>query len=394
MKNIIGIPARGNSFYPRKKEIEKVFRSISAGNNLQIAAPRRVGKSSILYHFQDNPQDGYSFIYVDVEPVISKNDFYKAIYIELLKSEHLAKTTQLIEQLRTASNRFLQRLSGINVLEGSIELDEAKEMNYEDQFFNFMHGVDLKDIKIVMMIDEFPEVILNIVHKNKGDYAEAIEFLQSNRAMRNNKDINGKIQFIYTGSNSLNITVAKFDSTSLINDLQSISVDPLSEPEARDLIRKVLATYERSITDYVIDHLLEKIEWLLPFYIQLVIYELISLIDAKAEISDPKLIETAFEKILEQRNQNYFDHYISRLRRLFKDTEHDFVRKVLSEVAQKSSLNITDLTNIAVDYGCEKDLKRYIQALMYDGYINEVEKNIYAFNSPVLKLWWLKYECN
>lgn len=367
MKNVIGPPARGENFYPRDKEIEKVFRSIQAGNNLQIAAPRRVGKSSILFHFQDNPQNGYSFIYVDVEPINSKNDFYKAIYTELLRSEHLAKTTQFVEQLKSAGNTFLKRLRGFNVVEGTIELDEAGEMDYESQFLNFMHGVDFKGIKIVMMIDEFPEVILNIIQKNNGDYAEAIEFLQSNRAMRNNRDINGKIQFVYTGSNSLNITVAKFDSTALINDLQSISVDPFSKAEAEDLIAKVLGTYSRTISNEVVEYLLQKIEWLLPFYLQLVIFELTDLSPENSQLNDPKIVDAAFGKIIELRNQNYFDHYISRLRRLFKDKEHDFVRKVLAEVAQKGTLSGDEIANIAVEYGCEKDIKRYIQALMFDG---------------------------
>ncbi|PSL50243.1 hypothetical protein CLV51_1011587 [Chitinophaga niastensis] len=48
MKNVIGLPARGENFYQRTREIEKVIQSLSNGNNIQITAPRRIGKTSIL----------------------------------------------------------------------------------------------------------------------------------------------------------------------------------------------------------------------------------------------------------------------------------------------------------------------------------------------------------
>lgn len=54
MKNIIGSPARGKDFYQRKREVEKIISSLSNGNNIQITAPRRVGKTSILWYLLDN----------------------------------------------------------------------------------------------------------------------------------------------------------------------------------------------------------------------------------------------------------------------------------------------------------------------------------------------------
>ena len=50
MKNVIGLPARGENFYQRTREVAKVTQALANGNNIQITAPRRVGKTSILWY--------------------------------------------------------------------------------------------------------------------------------------------------------------------------------------------------------------------------------------------------------------------------------------------------------------------------------------------------------
>ena len=78
---------------------------------------------------------------------------------------------------------------------------------------------------------------MNILEDDKGDPKNARKFLQVNRELRNNSALLGKVQFIYTGSSSLNITVSNLDSSALINDLNSIAVDPLTKEEAEELRR-------------------------------------------------------------------------------------------------------------------------------------------------------------
>jgi hypothetical protein len=43
MKNVVGNPARGENFFGRDREVKKILTSIGNENNIQIAAPRRVG---------------------------------------------------------------------------------------------------------------------------------------------------------------------------------------------------------------------------------------------------------------------------------------------------------------------------------------------------------------
>ena len=64
MKNSLGNPARGEAFYPRESEVQKIYRVLAKGTSIYLSAPRRVGKTSILKHIEEFPQEGYFFVYV------------------------------------------------------------------------------------------------------------------------------------------------------------------------------------------------------------------------------------------------------------------------------------------------------------------------------------------
>lgn len=80
MENIVGQIASQGNFYMRKREIREIMRNLKANANIQIAAPRRVGKSSILYHLKDFPEMGFINLYIQVESSRNKDDFYRKIY--------------------------------------------------------------------------------------------------------------------------------------------------------------------------------------------------------------------------------------------------------------------------------------------------------------------------
>lgn len=272
------------------------------------------------------------------------------------------------------------------------DFNEAAEVDYEEELLNLLLGLDLGKDKLVLMIDGFPEVILNMVEDAKGDIVEAKKFLQSNRELRNNKNLHGKVQFIYTGSNSLNVTDASLDASVLINDLNAVAVNPLSSEEAIELIASVLKTYGYTIKEAQLDYMLSVVEWNIPFYFQLIIQEIINQIEPEEEITND-LIDQSFDKIMEQRNDHHFDHYVKRLKRIFNEKEREFIQKFLNILAQRTSITKGEALNMAHDILTESETKRVLDALRYDGYVVNAEQNEFKFNSPILKQWWYSHEC-
>jgi len=77
MKIVIGQATRGEDFFPRPKITNEIWAKLEAGSNVLLVAPRRIGKSSILFDLLDNPKEGYIVIYYTSESVNNHNEFYK-----------------------------------------------------------------------------------------------------------------------------------------------------------------------------------------------------------------------------------------------------------------------------------------------------------------------------
>lgn len=392
MQNIVGQIASKGDFFMRTKEIKRIKMNLRAGANIQIAAPRRVGKSSILYYFLDYPDDGFIHIYFQVESARSKNDFYRKLYKEIIKSDAVGTGKKFLEQFKSAGNLFLGKLKGIKVAGSGFDFQDAEEIDYEEELLNLLLGLELGEDRLILMVDEFPEVILNIVEDNKGDIVEAKNFLQSNRELRNNAKLNRKVQFIYTGSNSLNLTVGNLDSSSLINDLTAVPVFPLIEQESKDLIISVLKTYGFTISNEMLDYVIGKVEWTIPFYFQLIIHEIINDIEPGDEITE-RVINCAFITALEQRNDHHFEHYVKRLKRVFNADERKFIQIFLCLLCEKTTIDKEEAINLATGILTEEQTKRLLESLKYDGYIINQSEVVYKFNSPILKNWWKNHEC-
>ncbi len=80
IKNITGQAVRGSNFFNRPKLQQRLWRKIESGSSLLLAAPRRVGKTSLLLHLLDNPGDKYICAYLITESINSEAEYYKKIF--------------------------------------------------------------------------------------------------------------------------------------------------------------------------------------------------------------------------------------------------------------------------------------------------------------------------
>lgn len=387
MKNIVGKPVSGDNFFPRNSVIEKIYRKLDGGDNLFMAAPRRVGKTSIMYWLKDNPRKNYVFIYVNTESINSIEDFFKKLFDELLESDAIKGLIKASEKSKSIFESVTKHLKNIKVYGVEVAFNNEDKMgNFSNEFKNLLEKLDTEGVHIVMMIDEFPSTIENI-KALKGD-AEAIYFLQLNREMR--QIPNSSIQFIYTGSIGLPIVVSRIHAPTSINDLNTIEVTPLSEQEGEALAVALLTSNRVPFQPTIIPYLLEKVKWLMPFFIQLAVQELIDEYDNTKKEIDKAAIESAFNKICNRRNNVFLESYHTRLKKAFTNGDYELALSFLEKIAVENSVTTKILFKNAKNDDAKKQYRSILRTLEFDGYIFNDEEN-YSFNSPILQEWWKLY---
>jgi len=386
MKIKTGNPVRGEDFFKRNKLIEKAWDYIESGNHILIAAPRRVGKTSLMYYLMDNPKEKFSFIFLDTESINNENEFFRRIVNKVLKTDFVKKSQRVLTFLET----HVPTIKKIGA--DGIEFGVSDEHNYLELLTKIFKSTSSSDEKLIIMLDEFPETLENIV-KDEGESAGK-HFLHSNRELRQDIEVSKNVQFIYTGSIGLENIVSKLNVIKTINDLSRLKVPPLKTEEAKQLTNLLLEDVLFDLSEELIDHILQKIEWLIPFYIQLIIQELKHLHrdENLAEITKA-IINHAFNEMLEQRH--HFEHWHTRLRSSLKGDEYNFAKNLLNIISEKNTITSNEILNIAAKYKLEDTYKDILGTMIYDGYINNNDDNkIYRYNSPILRMWWRQNVAN
>lgn len=387
-KVIVGQAVRGSDYYLRPGIIDDLIIHLEKGSHILLAAPRRIGKTSIMFYLLDNPKPEYLIKYLITQSVNNENEYYKRIYkkvVEILKgSEGLWSQAKVLIKSK--------RISGITV-EG-ITIDNV-EINYYEELLLLLKSLELGSQKLIIMIDEFSETLENIL-KDEGE-KKAVQFLESNRDFRQIPELHKKVQFIYTGSIGLENIVARLNKINTINDLYPYEVKPFTDEESKDLIGRLIDGSDLVMDEAQRDNVISEIEWAIPYFIQIIIDE-IDKIEWEADennkrIVNHEIIKQSVRNSLE--NRTYYEHWLSRLRIAFKGDEYKFVLELLNTISEKQFIHKNDIVNLSIKYQVQDGYREILSSLIHDGYINNLKNSgEYRFNSPLLRKWWFEKVLN
>jgi hypothetical protein len=361
-----GQPADGeNKFFPRDKIVNQIWRKLKRGEDLLLTAPRRVGKSSILHYVKNNPHDGYIVKYLSIMGKDNANDYFKLLYDALLENDEVFGFWNSFKEKRKLEAKSAKdKVSGLGLdgvrLEGKVEID------YFEKTIELLKSLPKETKRVIFLLDEFPETVSNIAMDCRE---KAIKFLQDNRDLRQlNHDAD--IQFIITGSIGLGNVVKRLTNDNhLINDLTLIEIEPLEDKEAFLMIdRLCLGLNEESISlsfsDEAKSYLLQKIVQNLPYYIQMIVDEMV---DEGIESVREEEIDMIIDKIIKSRsNADYFSNWKTRLGDAFEKKEESVAIEVLSHISINDTMSHDEMKKIDKKI----EINAIIEVLEYDGYIS------------------------
>jgi hypothetical protein len=375
---ITGAVAQGKKYFRRGDIEEKIWYELSQGNSVLFLAPRRVGKSSIVSHMAENSLEGLTCKYEDIESDASIQDFYQRM-VRMIQDS--------LTDYGKTKGWFLKWWKSWSIKSiGRDKLEkEVIAINYKELFYELLKALKENDEKVVLFLDEFPDVVLSLYERHGEN--EAIELLNDVRSLCHDERFKNTFVLVLLGSVGLAHIVKKITGRShKINQTHKVFLPPLEIEDAINFLNFLIEGASMQIDEEVKQYLLKKIGNYIPFYIQLIVEECDEILvkDDRPSLKRAD-IDKAYNILLEK--NEHFQDWDERLSKYFPNI-YLFLNKVLSTCANQGNLSLNEIFNIAVGYDMAIEWKAVLDdVLIADGYIYNID-NIYFFNSPLLRDWW------
>jgi len=377
-KTIIGTAAEGSKYFQRKRIESLILRALRKGNFVHFTAPRRTGKTSILKQLANENYDDLICMYEDIESDKTSSDLYRRL-IKLIEKS-INKSDNWGKKMWTTITS--KKIKGIS-LHGKIEL-ESESIDYRQLFLDLVNVIQNSEIKIVLFLDEFPDVINNI-RENEGSET-ALNVLHTLRSLRQTSDFTQSFSLVFSGSVGLTHIVRKIGRAKLLNDLKVIELEPLNVQEFDEFVSFITEGASLYIPVETRNHIEVKLRQLIPYYIQLIIEKG----DEWTEDNDSTTLTIAdvdhvYQKLITESDK--FIDWVDRIKTYFSD-HSKFLLHVLTTIAHREELVIQEVLNIANQHNVEDFEELIHQVLIADGYLTKNELGKLIFASPLLRDWW------
>ena len=374
-----GPPVEGTDFYGREKELQYAWEyHISKGVSLLLSAPRRVGKSSFAKRMLKMAEDNeWKTLYLDLQGIGTENGLVR-LFKEQLKSvkwwnragDVVLKIFDSIKESEIAGNKVI--------------IDSSVWRN--DTYGKMMQLIE-KSGEILIVVDELT-IFLDHLFKQENGKEKVEFFLEWLRKFRQQSGT--KVRWIFCSSVGIENFISKHQLSKHFNDVPNFSVGAFSENEAKDFISRLDVDKRVQFTEDHIQHILDKLVWYLPFFIQILVEKINFLICSEGKHLSNGYIDEAYERLLIE-NKIYFSAWDERL------TYYDEFKKNARIVLKLCALSNGEsrenlLANLSAKTSdiekTETDLAQLLDMLKNDGYL-AVHNGRYIFRSPLLRDFWM-----
>lgn len=384
MKLTIGNPVIGDDFFDRELEQLQIWRKLES-NHLLMLAPRRIGKTSLIFKLcQDSQAHG----------LFSVTCSFAGCEDERSCVQELFKALQQLHTTGQKATQLFGQIKSIKIAGAGIDWANDKADNWRSAGEEIGHALATSEHSWLICIDELPVFIVKLLQQGEAGRQRARTFLYWLRDLRQKHFQH--VKWLLAGSIGLDTMTARLRIGDAINDLEPYKLDAFSPESARRFLAELAKAYALPLTEPTIDHLLRRIGWPVPYYLQLMFSHLRdAYLDEGMEPSS-KAVDAVFEKLLGQSYRVHFDYWRQRLDDELGQPEAGYASRILDLICATAEGMSSDAlaqamqTQIADADARDRMLRHLLQILENDGYLVRHESGRYAYRLAWLRLYWLK----
>lgn len=365
-----GTIVRGEHFYDRKEECERIVTTLSGGNNLVLFAPRRYGKTSLVFRaIEQLEQQGYTCIYFDFLPVYSLETFVN-LYINAIqkKQSNLQKLVQTISVIvKNIRPKLIFDSSGnpefgIDIMESKVSMETISEV------LDLPEKISHQGQKTIVIFDEFQEITKlnkygfeNLLRSKIQQQRQVNYLFLGSRTHLLNDMFNNKNRAFYNSASHMQIGALPQDDT--IAFLQEKFRDSGIE-------------INNSTAMYIIGQSGD-----IPYYIQLLAAEIWQYMINSHSIITEEIVRTCTDRIVELKQDYYyelFDRQSVMQKQLLKAVAQSGEGVFSADYAKKNRLSTASTTQKAI-------------LVLMDSSIIDKSDNTYFISDPFFKRFIRNY---
>ena len=340
-----GTVVRGNAFFDRKKETDLLTSTLSGGNNVVLFAPRRFGKTSLVFRVMEQ---------LEAQGIL-------CLYIDLMSAFTLERLAELfIDAARKKQTRlesFAQELAGwVKKIRPTVEFgaDGSPKLSVDfaesrishgtlSQVFSIPEHLARRKGQVVVVMDEFQEIT-----RFAGDGIEGL--LRS--VIQQQQGVN----YLFLGSKT-HMMSQMFENKKrpFFNSGIHVQIGPLPEDETIAFLRRGFGADNIALADDEAKHLIQCAASI-PYYIQLLASFVWQRAVTRKDSISVQDIDSSVVDIIELKGDFYFEQFNryaigqkQLLRALAKEGEHifsvDYIRRNKLNTASSVQKNIQVLQN-------------------------------------------------
>ena len=379
ISNKIGPPVEGDDFFGREKEIRLANRLLDRRHSLLLSAPRRIGKSSLAKKLLDEKKkQGWKCVYIDLEETNTEDGFLRLV-IDAFSSNGIWK--HVVSDAAQRLTSVFSKIEKVSI--GPFEFNFGKKEERENLYKNLKELIH-HDENTFIVIDELT-LFLGILNKSEDGIEKVTYILNWLRSLRQVEKT--KIRWLFCGSVVLRNFASSKNLSYTINDLTEFTLDELDRKEAAGLLFELGKSEEIEMNDEIINYILDRLSWNIPYFIQVIFSKLAE--DYDGALTYDK-VDAAYKKLC---SENYLSTWSERLgeyqeyelpaRHILKllstqpaGVERNILLDRLMTGQEPSNVEKVDLA-----------LSKILEMLENDGYIMK-NGALRTFRSPLLRDYW------
>ncbi len=314
-RNIVGGIAAGDDFFDREDLLDHLWRRLPR-QSVELIAPRRFGKTSVMRRLVDQPRHGVRVLFIDCETFDDPRLFVDALFNTLVLDRRVRARRGTARALRGVAG-LLGRIRGIKLdWEGiGVNLADPKAPRWSSSIEDVLAAVRKSGAATVVIVDEFSMMLDNLV-RARIDPTLIVNLLTWFRDLRlKAQNHEPALGFVLGGSMSLEYWLRRLEATALMSDVERQEVSAFDVPTAAALIVAVAGGEGVQIPRDACDEMLVRIDPPIPFWIHALISFLVQEPGRARPVTAADVSSAYRDRLIGTAGRHYFQPFEERLGR-------------------------------------------------------------------------------